>query len=593
MKKNLLPAVISKLLFVFLLATGCTKDQDSPGGNGPEGPHEELKEYPVLATVQGRVLDGAGKPLVNVDVRIGNVVATKTDQAGVFIFRGAYLDKYTSVITANKSGFFPGRRSFSIKHGAHGFIEIQLMNRSGPAIYYSDRASTLSPNSFSSVALPANGFISLWTNQLFKGAIAMYEAEPEPWGYGDRLVQGSYMGIDSQGNRVLLNMLATQAMDFAGTNQEPLKLAPGAKAKIQIRIPETNRAIAPAEAPLWSFNPYNGLWMQVAMGKRVENAYVAEVSDLTLPFWSFATTVRSVFAEVTLKTTQGNPVQFTKARVTGQQSGVRVYAHTDSAGVLAGFVPFNEPVKVEIFNACDQVLSSKELPGLTGDRVLPTIVIDPPAQSAVQLTGVALNCQKDSVKRGVAEVFYDGRYYPVAVRNGKFSATFVKQCAAGPVNSTIFITDSTSRQRSLRGVFTNIGTAFDAGITYACEKDLESYIRYKLANSSYEFSSAAGDTVVGSANNNYYGTLFPFVHGMNGSRRFHMEFDQTIGPGTFGVHNLEVYNATGYLMQPFKVNITKFGEVGQFIDGNFDGWMQTGPGAAYQFSGSFHTRRIE
>src|SRR5262245_11697448 len=88
-----------------LLFAGCQKEISyiAPPSSGTD---------PVSATLQGNVVDENGDPEQGVTIRVGAKTAT-TDAKGYFRIRNASLDKNSSLVTAEKTGYFKAFRVFS------------------------------------------------------------------------------------------------------------------------------------------------------------------------------------------------------------------------------------------------------------------------------------------------------------------------------------------------------------------------------------------------------------------------------------------------------------------------------------------------
>ncbi len=78
-------------------------DVHDTGGNGGTG--TTINPTPVTGTVTGKVVDNNNNGVTGATVRAGSNTTT-TDDRGLFRFKNISLDKYSSLVTVEKAGFF-------------------------------------------------------------------------------------------------------------------------------------------------------------------------------------------------------------------------------------------------------------------------------------------------------------------------------------------------------------------------------------------------------------------------------------------------------------------------------------------------------
>src|SRR5688572_24899167 len=104
MRNNLLlPALIAVLIFF----TQCQKEVKDPGSidQGIPGP------APVTVNLQGNVYNENNQPASGVKIKVGSKTAI-TNYQGFFRIPDAQLDKKSTVVTAEKNGYFKTYRVF-------------------------------------------------------------------------------------------------------------------------------------------------------------------------------------------------------------------------------------------------------------------------------------------------------------------------------------------------------------------------------------------------------------------------------------------------------------------------------------------------
>ena len=81
---------------------------------------------PVQGNVTGKVIDNNNNAVAGATVKAGSNTTT-TDNRGLFRFNNIQLDKYSAVITVEKTGFFKGYRVFSASANNTNFVKLKLV----------------------------------------------------------------------------------------------------------------------------------------------------------------------------------------------------------------------------------------------------------------------------------------------------------------------------------------------------------------------------------------------------------------------------------------------------------------------------------
>src|SRR6185369_10489629 len=149
--KQLLMKRIYSLLFIFLsiLSFHCQKELNPGPGNIIIN-----NESPVITTLQGNILDENGLPATNVTVKVGSKV-TSTNARGYFRIVNASLDKKTSLVTAEKQGYFKAYRVFSATSGVNQVV-IKLIRRNLAGVINAASGGEVALANGSKISLPAN-----------------------------------------------------------------------------------------------------------------------------------------------------------------------------------------------------------------------------------------------------------------------------------------------------------------------------------------------------------------------------------------------------------------------------------------------------
>jgi hypothetical protein len=558
-------------------------------------PPVPVQPTPVQASLQGKVTDENNLPVAGASVKSGSNTTT-TDIRGLFFFRSIPFDKYSSLVTVEKTGYFKALRNFSIKEGASGFVKLKIIpKRLIGTIDAATGGSVTLPNN-SIITIAANSIVVKSNNQNYTASIKVYAAIIDPASADiGQTVPGSFAAIDSQNRRTILKSYGMVAVELEGQSNEPLQIGAGKTAKLRVTIPSSLQASAPANIPMWYIDETTGLWKQEGNGTKTNNYYEGNVSHFS--FWNYDWGFLGVFIEFILKNPQGIPLPYTGVRITGVNSGAVSYGYTDSVGYACGFVINNEPLRLEVLNTCNDVIYTRNIGQLSQNTNLGTITVTLPVQNSIQITGSVVDCNHQPVAHGTALIYFEGQLYGRPVINGNFSLG-ITQCP-GSSNVEIIVVDSTANQQSASYSFTLSGSVLNTGTLDACGISTISFINYTYDNTTINLSTAVGDTLAGFA---YVpnGTGFPGIGGNSASQPGNfigIEYDGPLSPGTYTIANFDIGQAAASTLTiystPFNITITSYGAVGQFIEGTINARIITNPGMVpHTITGNFRVKRL-
>ena len=578
-------------IFSFLLIISCQKEVSDfrPGGGGGSG--TPVNPAPVTGTVTGKVVDNNNNAVAGATVKAGSNTAT-TDNRGLFRFNNIQLDKYASLVTVEKSGFFKAYRVFSASATNTNFIKLKLIQKT--LIGNIDAATGGSVNlpDNSKITLPASAVVVKSNNQSYSGSVKVYAAVIDPT-FPDiaQIVPGSFQANDANNNRVLLKSFGMLAIELEGNSGEQLQIANSKMAKLRFTIPSSLQSSAPATIPLWSVDEATGLWKQEGNATKTNDYYEGDVSHFS--FWNCDISIPTVYLELTVVTSEG-PLPYTQVKITRVNGGGASYGYTDSLGHVGGLVPKNEALTIEIFTNCNQPIYSQNIGPYSSNTNLGTITVSIPSQNSLTITGSAVNCANQPVTNGNALIYFDGVYYNKPVNNGTFSMT-VTRCSNSSATVEVVVIDNIGNQQSATWNGTASSGTVNTGTLSACGVSSVSFIDYVVDGSNYSLSSATpGDSIrVYTAAGTNQSVIN--VYGFRVSQpNMNINF-QTQGAaiGTFPLQYLSVNQFDSIaLVTPFNINITVYGLPGQFIEGNFSGQIRDiATNNLHTVSATFRVRR--
>jgi hypothetical protein len=560
-------------LVISISLLSCQKEvkNDNPGTGGSTGAGTVVNPTPVQGTVTGKVVDNSNNAVAGATVKAGSNTTT-TDSRGLFRFNNIQLDKYSAVITVEKSGFFKGYRVFSASPNNTNFVKLKLVSKTLIGSIDAVAGGSVSLPDNSKITLPASGIVVRSNNQSYSGSVKVYAEVIDPASADiAQIVPGSFQGTDAANNRVTLKSYGMLAVELEGNSGEQLQIAAGKTAKLKFTIPSSLRSTAPATIPLWSVDETTGLWKQEGNATKGTDYYEGDVSHFS--FWNCDVSTPTIFLELNLKTVEGS-LPFTQVKITRVNSGGATYGYTDSTGHVGGLVPKNEPLLLEVFSNCNQPVFSQNIGPYSSNTNLGTITVTIPPINYLQITGSAVNCSNQPVINGNAMIYYDGHLYNKPISNGSFSLT-VTRCSNSNATIEVVVVDNIgNEQSSIWSGSASSGTA-STGTLSACGTSSVSFFNYTLDGTNYSLSTATTDSFFVSTGNATSQPATLIMAFKKSQPNINIDFYTQGGAvGTFPVMFMtanQYGDSSITLVTPFNVTFTSYGIVGQFIEGSFTG----------------------
>ena len=577
-------------IFSFLLIVSCQKEVKTDGSGNGSGTGTTINSSPVQGTVTGKVVDENNNPISGATIKAG-ANTTSSDSRGLFRFNNIQLDKYSSLITVEKPGYFKGYRVFSATQNTN-FVKLKLIPKSLIGSIDASSGGTVSLTDNSKITLPAGGIVIKSTNQSYSGSVKVYAAPIDPTSADiAQIVPGSFQGNDANNYRVLLKSYGMVTVELEGSSGEPLQIVSGKKATVRFNIPTSLRSSAPATIPLWSVDENTGLWKQEGSATKGTDYYEGEVSHFS--FWNCDINIPTVYLEMKIVTTEG-ALPYTLVKITRVNGGGSSIGYTDSLGHVGGLVPKNEPLLLEIFSNCNQPIYSQNINSLTSNTNLGTITVTIPAQNTLEITGSAVNCSNQPVTNGNALIYFDGHLYNRSITNGNFSLT-ITRCANSSATIEVIAIDNAANEQSSAWSGSAASGTVNTGSLTACGTSSVSYVNYVVDGTNFSLSTAnPGDSIISYGVSGTNQTTFSVYAYRASQPNINISFFTQAGTvGTFPLQYLSVNQFDSVtLVTPFNINITTYGAPGQFIEGNFSGQIkEIANNNLHNVSATFRVRR--
>ncbi|MBC7873782.1 MAG: carboxypeptidase regulatory-like domain-containing protein [Ferruginibacter sp.] len=578
------------LSFIFLLlVTGCQREVDTPGGGGPAP--VDIDKIMVVAGIRGTVIDENNQPVIGASV-VSGTSTTTTDNYGVFHFNNINLSKANGAVKVTKPGYFTGTRSFVTTAGRIHNVRIRLLPKSNTGTFTGSAGGTITLSSGGKLVIPASAVTDASGN-VYAGPVnvAMVWIDPTAPTLPE-VVPGDLRGITTNGQERGLETYGMLGVEMTGPGGQSLKIASGKTAELTFPVPSALSGTAPATIDLWHFDEATARWKQEGTAAKTGSNYIAQVSHFS--FWNCDVPFPLINLCMTLvNAANAQPLNNVQVRIK-RTNGSYGFGWTDSVGKLCANVPQNEALVLQVIDQCNNVAYSQNIGPYSSNSDAGTIPITISAANSLIITGTLLNCSGANVTNGAVTIYTPGSYsYSVLVSNGTFSFT-VLHCSTN-INFSIEGIDYATTQVSAPVIRSGTTGTVNIGSIQACGTTPEyveliingtpyfTYVEFPPnpsfidANDSAQAGNYSTKTKIDAqngmgANNMPFHTSFGFsnnkttgVYPMDTSNNYSF-FSIHISLGPTNVNT----NLSQILTVNPTVNITSFGPIGGYIEGNFN-----------------------
>jgi hypothetical protein len=561
------------IIAIFFTLTGCQREIDSPLPGGNTGNNNQV----ITAGVRGVVIDNNNQPVAGATVTSGTFTTT-TDSYGIFYLKNITLNKANGYIKIVKPGFFTGNKSFVPTAGRIHNVRIRLAPKINTGSFDAATGGTVSLTSGAKVVLPAAAITDVSGNP-YTGTvnIAMTWIDPTAPNLQE-LVQGDLRGINTSGQEVGLETFGMIGVEMTGAGNVPLKIATGKTAQLSFPLPTSISGNAPATIDLWHFDETTGSWKQEGTATKTGSFYVGTVSHFS--FWNCDAGFPVINLCMTLVNSNNNNVPLNNVLVRiYRPNGSYGFGWTDSAGNICGKVPMNEPLVLKVMDYCNNPTTVQNIGPFSTDTNLGTIQVNLLSSATLIVTGNLTNCSGANITNGAAVILVSGLYQYVApVTNGSFSATLLN--CAGTVDFTVTGVDYSTLQAGVMVSGSGVSGILNMGNVAACGSSSVQYAQYIIDGNIYNFMNPPDAVVFNDTTgiapapltNTSYFRFSNFSQGIQRSAELNFHHNQSTGtfPLQSATFQVSPMNAFFQFANPTRVvNITAFGPVGGYIEGNW------------------------
>lgn len=567
---------------------GCNTLDDTSNANDPaSGNFSANFGATVTRSFIGQVVNESNVAISNATISIGSSVA-QTDANGVFIINNASVYEKFAFIKATKIGFIDGSRTI-VPTATKNNVKIMLVSNAPIQTVASGAVSTVTLPSGTQVKF--DGSFQDASGAAYNGAVSvsLYHLKASNTDIAN-IMPGSLYAQATDGSEKILETFGMINVALKGTSGQKLNIATGHTAEISLLLDTAQMASAPATIPLWHFDETNGYWKQEGTATKVGTKYIGNVSHFS--WWNCDFPFDKATLTINVVNAAGNGVS--NVRVDILQSG-GTYPRSgisNAAGVITGIVPANVLLTVSVYNACNVLIYTTTIPGLTinSSYTLPNIVV--PSASVTTFQGNLLKCNNTNVTNGYVYLTTGGITQVAAITNGIFSFNSL-YCGTTTSSYTLIGYDYDNAQTTgtLTGIYSNPIT--NVGNIIACTA-VTQYITYQIDGGAIQ--NIYSGFYVGSQGTNYFN-----INTNNSAAipNFYLSSNVTTTPGVYTTANGFVLEGS-FLIGTTVINnsttntisftLSNFGAVGQYVNVSFSGTYTVG-GITHTITGSCHVIR--
>ncbi|MFC0427794.1 hypothetical protein [Chryseobacterium scophthalmum] len=588
---------IYSLFFILALLVSCKSDSFIELDN-PENPAIDFNfGNNTQKNFHGIVLSTDGSPVSGASVTIGSATA-QTNFKGMFVIKNADVKENFAYVKATKAGFVNGSRTMVPTNGSNR-IKIMMIPVTNTSTISSGTTSTVSlPNG---TKVKFDGSFKDGNGNAYTGNVnvAMFHLKPSDQ-YLNELMPGSFLANNSNGNSRIMETYGMLHVQLTGASGQNLQIANGHTAEMTVAIDATQMTTSPATIPLWSFNETTGIWQEEGTATKVGNVYVGNVSHFS--WWNCDTMSPQGILKVKVKNPAGEPMINTVVALRRAGQTYDMTNVTDNAGFASGYIPANETLVLKVYDVCNTVIYTSNVPPVAGGTtlVLPDITVTPTGNQYI-IKGNLKTCSNTDVIDGyallrpVSSINYF-QYMSVPLNNtGDFSFT-TYSCTANP-QLILEGHDYTNLQTTGEISFTANSPVMNFNNIMACNS-VNEFISFKVDNQNVKY--VLGNAIraewsgLTSSSPNMTAKQLRVYHVLPVGDIFSMTLNNMLGvPGSFNTeYSLEFSGGNfNYNTGNVVVQISNFGAVGDYIDFTVNGTYTDISGGNHTFTATGHVKR--
>lgn len=530
----------------------------------------------INSNVSGFVTDEADKAVVGAIVAAG-INTTLTDKFGFFEIKNVSVIKEAAVVSVAMPGYFKGVKTWIAVENKSAFFRIKLIPKNIAGSIDAGAGGTITLGNGLIISIPSNAVANAATNAAYTGQVSVAAHWLSPTANDlNRIMPGDLRGINSEGALKLLTTYGMAAVELTGASGELLQLVLGKKSTLTFPIPPGISAAAPTTIRLWYLDETLGLWKQQGTAIKSGNNYVGDVSHFS--YWNCDMPIdQSVQFSCTVVDGNGRPVPNVNISIdyaNGTYTGAHGY--TDSTGFINGTIPANSQLVMKIYTdySCNGPAYKQPITTTTANVSLGNITVGPTITATV--SGSVKDCNNALVSNGFI-ILQIGifNYRTILSNDGTFNLD-VLFCSGSANNIEVVAIDNLSQQQSNTVTRSLVSGDNALGTLIACGVSTEEFLNYTINGANYSLTTPVDSFVQEVTLDSLpIGQETISISGVNITTNYGLVFDfikNNIAAGTTQTLESLTFDPPGeevIIIQPSNVSITEYGNIGEFIAGNF------------------------
>lgn len=415
---------------------------------------------------------------------------------------------------------------------------------------------------------------------------------------------GMLYAANEQNEEPMLQTFGMLAVELRGDNGEDLNITEGSSAEIRVPLDASLLADAPSTIPLWYFDEVNGYWIEEGQATLVGNAYVGTVTHFS--FWSFCSIIhieKSILS-IYVKDENQNPLENLKVSLQienfNQSSG-----YTNEYGVVTGFIPSNQIINMNVFDnfSCEgNAIYSESVGPFSENTSLNITISNNPISISEEIEGTFDTCNGSTINNGYIFITHSGKVFTSTVQNGNFN-TNILRCSE---NDTFQIEAIDYETYNTTG---EINYTFNTPYTYLGDlsscNDIQEFIQFTIdgipkiitdnINCYFDAQYTADwSLLLISANwNTTTEECISISGGVSYNPPYEGTYDEFYFPTSNNSNNCQEVSNPNDPDYNILVFVTLIGEVGEYVDLNFNGTYSDSSGNPHSINGVAHILRDE
>jgi len=477
--------ISTSFLFIFtIILASCSDDAlilQEPEVTFPDT--VELLEGNLIGSVE----DEAGLPISDALVTCLSCLPVQeimTDDKGDFRFLNVEVKGGSAYLTVNSSGKFDGFRRVPLLEDKLNYTRVLLKEKVSLGRLSASQGGDLSHISGAVISLPASGIVDA-AGQSYTGEYNVFMSWIDPTSEDLNLrMVGDLSAIDSEGELVGLSTYGMLQVELEATDGSELNLNEGSTAVLEFPVPQSIRANAPTEIPLWNYNEANGYWVEEGSAVLDGDKYVGEVSHFST--WNVDVKIDPVDICGSIVTSEFKKgLSYYQVKLGGETfQGTGGWLCDDGSFRFIN-VPSGQILTLDILNYCGELIEAINLgPYESGKVELDPITISEDTEiTFVKLTGNSIDCDNEALTEGmvIISLEYDSYVFPID-SDGSYDVSFP---TCGEFDGTVQVFNTIDFTASISIAISDQTDDFNFIDFQACDVLAEEYFYYKFGRPAY------------------------------------------------------------------------------------------------------------